>query len=370
MRLCTLIPAKDERLGIGKTILSVINAGVLLADIYVVDDGSSDGTWDIARAYDVQVLRNENNIGKAKSIERATRHFRLTERYDVISLMDADTAVNADYYREVRKAFTSRISPWKLRLAKSRMGRFLLWGFGINYQTSKIAAVCGQAKSNTYNGITAYRAVAYCLGQFVFKGGQAAMGVITVAPGCAASYAADVFAQLEWTRDTIVEDMDVTIQIHRKGLGRIVYAPKARVFTQDPRTFRDYARQMFRWQTGNWQVGKKHNLLGWSFKRIDWEYKFIMLEGLLFSTFLFVSTLWYIAGAKPKELGYAFLANLIWMGLQALICAIVERRPDILVYAPLFPFLGYMDCAIFVYSFWRTVVRGEQIHSWNAVRRY
>ena len=196
------------------------------------------------------------------------------------------------------------------------------------------------------------------------------MGVITVAPGCAASYTSSVFAQLKWTRDTIVEDMDVTIQIHRKNLGRIVYAPNAQVFTQDPRTIRDYAKQMFRWQTGNWQIGKKHGLIGWSFKRIDWEYKLMMLEGLLFSTILFASTLWFIVGTKPTELGYAFLANLAWITVQALACAAAERRLDILLYAPLYPFLGYLDCGIFIYSFWKTVARRQRVHSWNKVKRY
>jgi poly-beta-1,6-N-acetyl-D-glucosamine synthase len=370
LRTCVLIPAKDEHLGIAKTIKSVLNAEMLPSDIYVVDDGSSDGTGAIAASYGVNVLRNERNIGKAGSVARATREFKLIRRYDVIAMMDADTEVCPEYYREVRKAFVPRIAPWKLRLAKSAAGRFVLRGFGIDWSTERVIVVCGQAKSVPCNGITAYRAMAYCAGQFIFKDGQSKMGVITVAPGCAASYASDVFAKLDWSKDTIVEDMDVTVQAQRMDIGRIVYAPKAHVFTQDPRTIRDYAKQMYRWQTGNWQVGIKHRLMSLKAGKLGYEYKLLMIEGLLFSVLLSVSTIWYCLGFDPKALGYAFLANLFWIGAEAFACAVAERRWDILLHLPIYPFLGYLDCLIFVYSFWNTVVLRKQVRNWDAVKRY
>ena len=94
MNLCVLIPAKDERLGIGRTLTSILAAGQLPYDVYVMDDGSSDGTGSVARSFGVNVLRNEKNIGKAHSIARGTQHFGLLDRYDVIALLDADTEVS------------------------------------------------------------------------------------------------------------------------------------------------------------------------------------------------------------------------------------------------------------------------------------
>ena len=99
VRMCVLIPAKDERLGIGETVSSVLAAGAPPKDVYVMDDGSSDGTGDIAWSYSANVLRNEKDIGKAWSIRRAARHWTLTDNYDLICLMDADTEVNADYFQ-------------------------------------------------------------------------------------------------------------------------------------------------------------------------------------------------------------------------------------------------------------------------------
>ena len=62
-------------------------------DIYVIDDGSTDGTGAIAASFGAAVLRNSVDIGKAASVRRATAHFELTRRYDIVSMRDADTIV-------------------------------------------------------------------------------------------------------------------------------------------------------------------------------------------------------------------------------------------------------------------------------------
>src|SRR5437764_1465324 len=168
--MCVLLPAKDERLGIGKTLRSILNAGMLVQDIYVVDDGSSDGTGEIAHSFGVNVVRNQKNIGKALAIRRGALAFDVVSRYHSICLMDADTEVSESYFEVVSQAF----------------------------QDPRVAAVCGRAKSTPHNWITAYRCLAYWMSHTIYKCGQSNMGVITVTPGCASSFRADVFSQLDW----------------------------------------------------------------------------------------------------------------------------------------------------------------------------
>jgi cellulose synthase/poly-beta-1,6-N-acetylglucosamine synthase-like glycosyltransferase len=194
-KLCVLLPAKDEAVGIAKTLTSILQAGVEPADIYVIDDGSSDGTGDIASSFNVNVVRNPKNIGKAHSLARLAAVSDLTSRYEYICLMDADTQVSQDYFEAVAKSF----------------------------EQPGVVVVCGRAKSTPHNWLTAYRCLAYWISHAVYKDGQSNMGVITVTPGCAAAFRSETFAQLEWSSDTIVEDMDCTIKVHRKKLGKIVY---------------------------------------------------------------------------------------------------------------------------------------------------
>ena len=264
LKLCVVLPGKNEATVIARTIRSILDAHMPKADIYVIDDGSTDETGPIARTFDVNVLRNEKNIGKAHSILRANEVWQLDSRYDAICLMDADSIVGADYYEKVAAAFLSE---------------------------PNVAVVSGNAKSIKHNWLTAYRYLIYAMSNFIYKQGQSAMGVVSVVPGCAGSYSSKAFKHLTWDSDTVVEDMDTTIQVHRKKLGSIVYAPDAVTYTQDPSTIHDYAKQIYRWHSGAWQVGKKYKMFS-GVTKIDWEFKFLMFEALIFSFIYLTIPVW------------------------------------------------------------------------------
>jgi len=339
LRICALVPAKDERLGIVKTLESIIAANMSPSDIYVCDDGSKDDTGNIALSYGVNVLRNERNVGKASAIARATAHFELLDRYDVIALMDADTAVCPDYYDAIRKGFKS----------------------------PDVVAVCGRPQSLPHNWLTAYRCYSYFMTHSIYRSGQAAMGVITVAPGCSTSFRTSAFRQLDWCTDTIVEDMDCTIQLHKKKLGRIVYQEKAIVYTQDPKSIRDYIRQTDRWYTGAWQVGKKHRMFG-SLSKIDLEYKLLLGEALVFAVLLCLFPVWvYLV---PQKIAAFIIINGILLMLISILAGWDSKRTDVVLFSPVFVLLQTLDLFILLRSFWKTVVRGRHDHAWNQCARY
>jgi poly-beta-1,6-N-acetyl-D-glucosamine synthase len=339
LRICALIPAKDERLGIVKTLESILAANMPPSDIYVCDDGSKDGTGNIARSYGVNVLHNERNVGKALAIARATAHFELLDRYDVIALMDADTAVCPSYYDAVRQGFKS----------------------------PDIVAVCGRPQSLPHNWLTAYRCYSYFMTHSIYRSGQTAMGVITVAPGCSTSFRTSAFRQLEWCNDTIVEDMDCTIQLHKKNLGRIVYQDKAIVYTQDPKSLKDYIKQTNRWYTGAWQVGKKHGMFK-SLSKIDLEYKLLLGEALVFAVLLCLFPLWtYLV---PKKIAAFIIINGILLMLISILAGWDSKRTDVVLFSPVFVLLQTLDLFILLRSFWKTVMRGRHDHAWNQCDRY
>ena len=334
-----MLPAKDEAVGIGRTLRSILQAGLLPADVYVIDDGSSDGTGNIARSFGVNVARNEKNIGKAHSLARLASAAELVRRYDYVCLMDADTQVSEDYFQSVKKSFGE----------------------------PGVAVVCGRAKSTPHNWLTAYRCLAYWISHAIYKDGQSNMGVITVTPGCAAGFRSDAFAQLDWSNDTIVEDMDCTIQVHRKKLGRIVYQKYAVVSTQDPRTLRDYVKQMYRWHTGAWQVGRKYGMLT-GLSKIDLEYKLLMGEGVVFATLFLLMPLWLLI--YPRLAFYGVGMDMIVLVFLSMICAVCDRRGDVFIFSPMYPLLRFVDCSVFLYSFWKVVIQKKQVRGWFAVKRY
>lgn len=335
---CVVIPAHNEAAVIRETITSLLKAGLAAQDIYLADDCSSDKTGDIGRELGVTVLRNEPNLGKAGAIKRIVAFYELTDRYDYIGLMDADTRVNDIYIQEMCAGFTD----------------------------PDVVAVCGRPKSRPYNWITAYRAYGYAYMHLIYRRAQSKMRVINVAPGCSTMYRSSIWAHLDWTDDTIVEDMDVTIQIHKKKLGRIVYAPKAEVHTQDPRTLSDYSKQMLRWNTGAWQVIRKHRLFGFK-DRIDLECTLLASEGIVFATLYLL--LPFLLLIDVRFTAVILLDISVAIGIAAIVSS-VERRMDIIAAAPLFPFMRMCDASLFLRGFWKVIIRGQAITTWFSPERY
>ncbi|GAB2502241.1 glycosyltransferase family 2 protein [Lysobacter humi (ex Lee et al. 2017)] len=85
MRITVVLPAKNEAAGLEKT-LPALRAGLPDAEVIVVDDGSEDGTADVARRFGVEVLSSPYPMGNGAAIKRGAR--RATG--DVIVFMDAD----------------------------------------------------------------------------------------------------------------------------------------------------------------------------------------------------------------------------------------------------------------------------------------
>ncbi|MCD6087231.1 MAG: glycosyltransferase family 2 protein [Candidatus Hydrothermae bacterium] len=94
MRILIVIPAFNEMPQIGE-LLGMLLKRIDRRDILLVDDGSSDGTGDVAASMGVRVLRNENNLGKGISLKKGFE-VALREGYDGVITMDADLQHDVD----------------------------------------------------------------------------------------------------------------------------------------------------------------------------------------------------------------------------------------------------------------------------------
>lgn len=80
-----LIPAWNEAARIGPVLRAVVGHP-LLAEVIVIDDGSTDPTSAVARAAGARVLRQQANSGKSAAIARGLAE----ARGELILLLDAD----------------------------------------------------------------------------------------------------------------------------------------------------------------------------------------------------------------------------------------------------------------------------------------
>ena len=92
MRVCALIPAYNEAGRIGTTV-AALRARPEIEAVMVMDDGSSDGTADLARAAGATLVLTARNGGKGAALAAAYAAAR--EMGDVFLLLDADLGASA-----------------------------------------------------------------------------------------------------------------------------------------------------------------------------------------------------------------------------------------------------------------------------------
>lgn len=146
-RIAVVIPAYREQRLIGRTIASVPD---FVDAIYVVDDGSPDGTSDAARASQhprLQVLRHENNRGVGAAIVTGYRA-ALADHADAVVVMAGDAQMDpadlpallapvldgrADYVKGNRfRSRHRRHMPWARRAAGKVLSWLTRWASGLD----------------------------------------------------------------------------------------------------------------------------------------------------------------------------------------------------------------------------------------------
>jgi cellulose synthase/poly-beta-1,6-N-acetylglucosamine synthase-like glycosyltransferase len=339
-----IVPARNEEMVLSDTLNSLLKL-VSPSDLYVVDDGSTDDTAEIAKAFTKKVFRIENQ-GKATALNKCLRHYRLTKRYDYILFMDADTRPQEDFLKIAMKHFEKD-------------------------SKKQIVCVVGRIKSYGTSFISKYRQWEYQISHYVHKQAQWYMSSILVVPGCATVYRSKVFDKLEFPNGTLTEDMDFTFLMHRKKIGKMVFEKNAIVRTQDPENISHFVKQISRWYTGFWQVVRKHGI-PWEGQMLDLEAAILALEGLyngIFVILLFFSIIPLTLEGNIHilliplfiDLFVFFLPTLIWNSVS-------DKDYKRILLIPHFYLLRFLSSIIFLKSFFDGYILNEKQYSWQSKR--
>ncbi len=241
-----LVPAYQEAQNIESALRSLMELDYPSYEVIVVDDGSSDATFDKAQKFSgsfgrgtVRVLRKGNG-GKWSALNLAFQH----ARGDLILCIDAD----------------SRLSWDALKVLVRHMS------------DPRIVAACGQVTvRNRVNLLTNLQALEYVISNGGLRTAQSQLGSVLVVPGPIGLYRRSILKQIAeragktaeslcpgesagpLSGETFAEDFQLSLTALALD-GRIVYEPRAIAYTRAPDKVLQLINQRYRWLRGSMQV--------------------------------------------------------------------------------------------------------------------
>ncbi|MGI5456945.1 bifunctional polysaccharide deacetylase/glycosyltransferase family 2 protein [Streptomyces sp. CA-249302] len=227
-----IVPAYNEKECIANTLASLAKSTHPI-EVIVVDDGSTDGTSEIARnaAFElgmnnVRVIRQEN-AGKPAALNNGVRN----ASYDIVIMMDGDTVFEPEAVHQLVQPFAD----------------------------PEVGAVAGNAKVGNRNTVIgAWQHIEYVMGFNLDRRMYDLLRCMPTIPGAIGAFRREAVLEVGgMSEDTLAEDTDITIAMHRAGW-RVVYQEHARAWTEAPGSLKQLWSQRYRWSYGTMQALWKH----------------------------------------------------------------------------------------------------------------
>jgi cellulose synthase/poly-beta-1,6-N-acetylglucosamine synthase-like glycosyltransferase len=338
-----VVPAFNEEANIARCVRSLCDCAEAYngnCEVVVVDDGSSDFTYEAAwRAVAeckselrcrvrYKVVRHMVNLGKTEALKTGVN----SALGQMIAIVDGDSEWNPD-------------ALCKLVAALMLNGKKAVTGY-----------IHPQANGES-GFLVSFQQLEYSQGLAVDRCAQSLGNCVLVVPGAIGVYDADLLRAILTEADirSVVEDSEITLEMHKRG-AKVGYVSDACSRTDAPMSLRVLWRQRLRWFTG-WL----HNALGIHrtlFDERSW------LSALLWYSFVFeffgafvdlaavvaFPFLWLFA---PDAVNFAL--NLIVFAAYGLLIGLVNQavalkyaygkyNHDLLLrYTPFYPFLWIIN---------------------------
>lgn len=234
-KVSIIVPAYNEEVNAVRTVNSLLKQNYPNLDVVFVDDGSKDDTYKkVSEAFasnpSVKVFTKPNG-GKASALNFGIAN----TNSEFVVCIDADTQLKEDAVSELMKTFYLEADP------------------------EDVGAVAGNVKvGNEINMLTKWQSIEYITSQNFDRRAFSLLDCITVVPGAIGAFRRQAILDAGgFTTDTLAEDCDLTMRMHRSGY-MVANCNQAISYTEAPERLSQFLKQRFRWSFGVMQCFWKH----------------------------------------------------------------------------------------------------------------
>lgn len=216
-----VIPVHNGADGIGACVESLMDQSLPPAQVILVDDGSTDGTWAEmqrlkTRHPSLQLLRHAQAAGKSAAVN----HGALMSKGDLLLVLDDDVVLGRYFINDMARAFAD----------------------------PKVAAASGNlfVRNATRSPLTALQSLEYLQSITLGRTFIDQMNAISCVSGAVSMFRKSVFDELGGLSVGPGEDLEITLRIREAGYN-IRFVTEATAFTEAIETLRALVRQRSRW---------------------------------------------------------------------------------------------------------------------------
>lgn len=234
-RFAALIAARNEEVVIGTLIRSIQaqNYPEGMIDVIVIADNCDDKTAEIARKAGAIVYErfNKTLIGKGYVIKFVLEKiFAERDIYDAFCVFDADNVVDKNFFMQMNRTLNDG---------------------------ADIAQGYRDMKNPTDNWISGCHSLFYWMENRFFDYARAELGLSAMINGTGFMMSTHYLKQYGYDMKTVTEDVELTVQSVINGK-KVEWVPEARVYDEQPITFKQSMIQRSRWVSGFIQNSSKY----------------------------------------------------------------------------------------------------------------
>ncbi len=314
-----VVPAFNEGMVIQPALRALIELDYPNFEVLVVDDGSTDDTYEKAMvvaheslSVSIRVI-TKRNAGKAEALNTGMT----LARGEFVLNMDGDTKLSRNTLRVCIPHF----------------------------ENPAIGAVAGNVKVvNRENIWTNIQSLEYVEGLAMARKAQSFIRSVNIIPGPLGMFRKSVLQQVGgYDHDTFAEDCDLTLKLLMRGW-HVAYEPNAIAWVETPSSLLDLLKQRYRWTRGILQATKKHSKALWQPRKSGLNFYilwYMLFEGIVWPFSTILGNLFFIY--VSFQFGLAILLFYWWLQLTVLdvvaaaYCVVIEEEyPSLILYAVLF----------------------------------